>query len=396
MSYSVFRVQGIKTTKDLIGIGKHNKERVSNTNPDIDSLKSKENITLIACNETFNQKFNDITKEMRAEHEERMKNMRADRVKSFDRYINDAKNDIVKWAKTTLEFVKKDIGIDPKNIIHAVVHMDEKTPHLHIVAVPMVKAYDGRRKKTTLQINRSKYIQGGIHLSKLQDCYNKRMNDNGFNLERGEKGSNKKHTETIEYKQELLKELKNEIRKDKIILKRYKETIKDVTLSEIEVKAIKGKKSFIGDNITIKNEDFTKLKDLAGEGAYAKIEVKKLNTELEKKKKKVAELEEKIEEYQEKISVYSKNNKELSKKMKENKVAFKVLRDVVYENNLGDIAKKRLDEELKEIKELEKKKLKEKLNATTSLNEKAKIIKQLKALEENNKEKKKKNIEHEK
>lgn len=223
MSYSVFRVQGIKTTKDLIGIGKHNKERVSNTNPDIDSLKSKENITLIACNETFNQKFNDITKEMRAEHEERMKNMRADRVKSFDRYINDAKNDIafemlftsdeaffkdmtrndiVKWAKTTLEFVKKDIGIDPKNIIHAVVHMDEKTPHLHIVAVPMVKAYDGRRKKTTLQINRSKYIQGGIHLSKLQDCYNKRMNDNGFNLERGEKGSNKKHTETIEYKQD--------------------------------------------------------------------------------------------------------------------------------------------------------------------------------------------------
>ena len=48
------------------------------------------------------------------------------------------------------------------------------------------------------------------------------------------------------------------------------------------------------------------------------------------------------------------------------------------------------------FKELEKKKLKEKLNATTSLNEKAKIIKQLKALEENNKEKKKKNIEREK
>lgn len=50
--------------------------------------------------------------------------------------------------------------------------------------------------------------------------------------------------------------------------------------------------------------------------------------------------------------------------MKDIKVAFKVLRDVIYENNLGDIANKKLTEELKEIKEikeLEKKKLKEKL-----------------------------------
>lgn len=416
MSYSVFRVQGIKITSDLAGIGKHNKERISNTNPDINSSKSKENITLIACDETFNQKFNDITKEMRTEHEERMKNMRADRVKSFDKYINEAKNDvafemlftsdtdffenmnrndIIKWAENSLEFVKKDIGIKQKDILHAVIHMDEKTPHLHVVAVPLIKAYDGRRKTEMLQINRSKYIHNGKHLSKLQDLYNKHMNESGFNLERGVKDSNKKHTETIEYKQELLKELKNEIRKDKIYLKRYKETIKNITLSELDVRGIKGKKSLIGDNITVKNEEFTKLKELAGTGAYAVEEVNRLNNILEKKKKKVEDLEKKLEEYENKISFYSKNNKELSKKMQETQIAFKVLKNVVYENNLIDIANKRFDEELKE---LEKKKLKEKINAAKSINEKSKIIKQLRALEGNNKEKgsrSNKSIEHE-
>ena len=44
VSYSVFRIQGIKTTGDLVGISKHNKDRVSHTNQDIDTSKSKDNI----------------------------------------------------------------------------------------------------------------------------------------------------------------------------------------------------------------------------------------------------------------------------------------------------------------------------------------------------------------
>jgi regulator of replication initiation timing len=220
VSYSIFRVQGIKTLSDLRGLGKHNSERVSETNLDIDKERSKDNIELIEC-DSYLKKFNDITAEMKEEHNERMKTVRKDRVKSFESAINSAHNDVAceflfssdeaffkdmtreqveSWAKDSLEFVAKDIGITKDKIIHASVHMDEKTPHLHVVAVPLVKAYDGRRKQEVLQINRKQFIKTREDLSKLQDTYHQRMNEKGYKLERGDT-KNAKHERVLEFKE---------------------------------------------------------------------------------------------------------------------------------------------------------------------------------------------------
>lgn len=206
MSYSIFRVQGIKTTGDLRGIGKHNADRVSYTNHDIDRAKSSENIELVKCEDTYLKRFNEITSEMKIDHEKRMKSMRSDRRKSFDQAINSAKNDVAceflftsdeefflnkskeeieAWAKQSFEFLEKDIGITKDKIIHAAVHMDERTPHLHVVAVPLIKAYDGRRKADTWQISRKKFIETKEDLASLQDRYHQRMNEHGHKLERG-------------------------------------------------------------------------------------------------------------------------------------------------------------------------------------------------------------------
>ncbi|MGG0721452.1 MobV family relaxase [Bacillus mycoides] len=206
MSYSIFRVQGIKTTGDLRGIGKHNADRVSYTNHDIDRAKSSENIELVKCEDTYLKRFNEITSEMKIDHEKRMKSMRSDRRKSFDQAINSAKNDVAceflftsdeeffqnkskeeieDWAKQSFEFLEKDIGITKNKIIHAAVHMDERTPHLHVVAVPLIQAYDGRRKANTWQISRKKFIETKEDLANLQDRYHQRMNEHGHKLERG-------------------------------------------------------------------------------------------------------------------------------------------------------------------------------------------------------------------
>lgn len=206
MSYSIFRVQGIKTTGDLRGIGKHNADRVSYTNHDIDRAKSSENIELVKCEDTYLKRFNEITSEMKIDHEKRMESMRSDRRKSFDQAINSAKNDVAceflftsdeefflnkskeeieAWAKQSFEFLEKDIGITKDKIIHAAVHMDERTPHLHVVAVPLIKAYDGRRKVDTWQISRKKFIKTKEDLANLQDRYHQHMNEHGHKLERG-------------------------------------------------------------------------------------------------------------------------------------------------------------------------------------------------------------------
>lgn len=228
VSYSVFRIQGIKTTGDLVGISKHNKDRVSHTNQDIDTSKSKDNIILIECN-NYNSKFNDIVAPMKQEHTERMKTMRADRIKTFNQHINSSKNDVAfemvftsdneffdglnrndikRWAEKSLDFVTKDLGIERRNILHAIVHMDEKTPHLHVVAVPLVKTYNKKQNKDVWSISRRQYINGKSQLSKAQDIYNQRMNESGYKLDRGEKGSSKEHTTKAQYIDRLLSENK--------------------------------------------------------------------------------------------------------------------------------------------------------------------------------------------
>lgn len=235
MSYSVFRIQGIKTTGDLVGISKHNKDRVSHTNQDIDTSRSKDNIILIEC-DNYNSKFNHIVAPMKQEHTERMKTMRADRVKTFNQHINSSKNDIAfemvftsdneffdglnrndikKWAEKSLDFVTKDLGIERRNILHAIVHMDEKTPHLHVVAVPLVKTYNKKQNKDVWSISRRQYINGKSQLSKAQDIYNQRMNESGYELDRGEKGSSKEHTTKAQYIDKLLSENKELKRQNK-------------------------------------------------------------------------------------------------------------------------------------------------------------------------------------
>ena len=320
MSYSVFRVQGVKNTGALVGLGKHNKDRISHTNLDIDKSKSCENIELIRCEGTYNQKFNEITKELRKNHDERMKSMRADRVKTFERSINDSKTDvacemlftsdesffkdmsredITKWAKESLEFVIKAIGIPKKHIIHATVHMDEKTPHLHVVAVPIAKVYDGRVKQEVLKISRAKFIGGKMHLSKLQDAYNERMNDNGFKLAKLEK----------------------QIKKADKVLDRQQEIISGSFVMAEKIDGIEVKPYFFDrDKVIIDSKDFDFLKEkskgaVAIKGKFEDLErkynnqgdnLRSLNSELLGYADKVDNLKKGLEVKDKKIGVLSK------------------------------------------------------------------------------------------
>ena len=288
VSYSVFRIQGIKTTGDLVGISKHNKDRVSHTNQDIDTSKSKDNIILIECN-NYNSKFNDIVAPMKQEHTERMKTMRADRIKTFNQNINSSKNDVAfemvftsdneffdglnrndikKWAEKSLDFVTKDLGIERRNILHAIVHMDEKTPHLHVVAVPLVKTYNKKQNKDVWSISRRQYINGKSQLSKAQDIYNQRMNESGYKLDRGEKGSSKEHTTKAQYIDRLLSENKE--------LKRQNKELRDgVPKDNIKIWDNNNKLHNENESLKIQNESMFEYIKEKGLGEEAQIVVNK-------------------------------------------------------------------------------------------------------------------------
>ena len=56
--------------------------------------------------------------------------------KFFENMSND---DLMNWANTCMEFVYNDLGYKKEQILHATIHLDEKSPHIHCVVVPLVK-----------------------------------------------------------------------------------------------------------------------------------------------------------------------------------------------------------------------------------------------------------------
>lgn len=90
-------------------------------------------------------------------------------------------NKVNAWIKENYLFACKEFG--KENIVRCTLHMDEKTPHLHIVAIPLTK--DGRLS--------AKEVFGDVKkLSERQDRYAAAMKQ--FGLERGIKGSKAVHT----------------------------------------------------------------------------------------------------------------------------------------------------------------------------------------------------------
>ncbi|MGG6446995.1 MobV family relaxase, partial [Pseudobacillus badius] len=98
-----------------------------------------------------------------------------------------------KFFEDSLAFFQERYG--KQNIAYAVVHMDEKTPHMHMGVVPM---RDGRLQ--------SKNVFNRQELLWLQDKFPEHMQKMGFELERGEKGFDREHLSVQDFKRKTAKE----------------------------------------------------------------------------------------------------------------------------------------------------------------------------------------------
>lgn len=223
LNYAIFRSEPIYTINDLAQIGSHNKreKKAYNSNPDIKVELSKDNIELIPLADKYVKGFYNLTKEYKKEHDERMKTEREDRKRTFKQMLDKSQNvvadellftatneffkdmtkeNILDWANTCMEFVYEDLGYTKNQVLHSVVHLDEKTPHIHCVVVPLVKKLDKRTNTERFTISKKQYIRDKIHLSELQDKYYERLTSKGYDLERGIKGSDRKHIKIKDYK----------------------------------------------------------------------------------------------------------------------------------------------------------------------------------------------------
>ena len=233
LNYPIFRRNPINTIRDLSNIGAHNKREKSSykSNPNIDINKSSNNIEIKPLTEKYVKGFYNLVEPYQKEHNERTKTMRKDRVKTFREMIDKSKSvvadeliftathkfcnnmnreEIIKWADICMDFVYKDLGYTKEQVLHATVHMDEKTPHIHCVVVPLIKKYDKRTNTNRYTISKKQYIKDNNHLSSLQDKYYERLKSAGYDLERGVRNGDNVNIPIKEYKK-ITKKLEREV-----------------------------------------------------------------------------------------------------------------------------------------------------------------------------------------
>ena len=91
----------------------------------------------------------------------------------------------------------KEIG--KENILSAVVHLDEETPHMHLVYIPVVNSKD-KKGNSIRKISASEFWKGKDSYKKLQNQFYKYITEKGFNLERGKENTNREHISTDDMK----------------------------------------------------------------------------------------------------------------------------------------------------------------------------------------------------
>ena len=118
-----------------------------------------------------------------------------------------AEGRIDEWCNDSLDWLAETYG--KKNIVSAVLHMDEKTPHIHASLVPIVtgqrrKAKQGvKKKKDTVRLCADDILTK-TKMVEYQDTYAQAMAKYG--LERGIRGSEAKHMTTAEYYKDIFEQ----------------------------------------------------------------------------------------------------------------------------------------------------------------------------------------------
>ena len=174
------------------------------SNPDIETSKSKNNIHLIAPQMRYKAEVDKRIKESGCR-------VRKDSTRFVDTLITASpeffwdmtQEKMVEYFQRAVDFIKSKIR--PDMIFSAVIHLDEKTPHLHLCFVPLTE--DNRLTAKEILGNRAK-------LSKWQDEFHEFMVKFYPDIERGTSATltQRKHIPTYIFKSAVkLEKMQTEI-----------------------------------------------------------------------------------------------------------------------------------------------------------------------------------------
>lgn len=192
MSYAIIRNTNYKI-KNLNGIYRHIERKNTNySNKDINKNSNIKNYSLKVPSSTYEKLFNSIKEKYNLKGQiKNVSNVACEYIITSDKdfFDNIGIEKTKKFFKTAYSFVcnYKDLG--EQYILSAKVHMDEKTPHMHVVFIPVIHTKD-KNGNDIDKIACSTFWKGKDSYKYLQDNFHKYMQKSGFNLERGKNKGN--------------------------------------------------------------------------------------------------------------------------------------------------------------------------------------------------------------
>ena len=204
------------------------------------------------------------------------------------------------WCADNLKYFADTFG--KENIVAAHLHLDEKTPHMHVTLVPIVKGERKRKKREEQAKKRYRKkptdtvrlcaddIMSRLKLKAYQDSYAVAMKKYG--LQRGVDGSEARHVSTQQYYRDIKRQTE-ELKTEVVELQERKETAREElerAKKEIQTERLKGAATTAAANIA---ESVGSL--------FGSNKVKMLERENTALHREVADHEETIEALQDRI-----------------------------------------------------------------------------------------------
>lgn len=220
MSYAIVRNEKL-TRAEINGKGTHNDRKAKNhTNKDIDPTRTHLNYYIKKNELTYTKEFDKYLKDNNVQGHLRSNSIiMCQMVFTSDQIFFDkiGEKETKRYFDECYKFICNYKNLGEKNIISAVVHLDEGAPHLHLMFVPVVHTKDKDGNNIDKICSRD-FWKGRDSYRKLQDAYFKHVQSKGFDLERGMfvEDTNRKHYTVEEYKKitnyENTKKILNEIK----------------------------------------------------------------------------------------------------------------------------------------------------------------------------------------
>ena len=348
------------TRGQVFGLQKHNqRENKKYKNEDVDLARSHLNYDLANY-----KKINHLEKidKIIASQRKSTRAIRKDAVLEVNTIISSDNNffknlsehERDRFFKESYDYLCNKIG--SQNVISAIVHLDETTPHMHFSFVPM---NDDGTLSAKKKINRN-------FLREIQEELPKFLQKKNFYIERGVEDKLKHHLDTIEYKKKQIKREMTEIdqqskeisklsqqnmnkfkslKNESEILSKTEEHIKNVVG---ELDNIKVEKSFLGSKLILTKEGYNILLKAAKSGEGKLLENVQLKSKINVLQERINDLENEVKgkTLEDKIrDIKSNQADKFEKEIREYKIKFQRVEQAI--QNLGLV-----DEVNKEIKKL--------------------------------------------